>query len=138
MEKSDLELFEAELVKDFQKINITSVVDHDKNLIIGDSNGNLTIFKGDKSKFTQHTQIQLKSKIESLIVLHKLNLLFVLSGGNLYFYDLLTFDDLSPKESDKEFKDLKDILKIAENKKPEKENEILIVNKKKKILFFFL
>jgi hypothetical protein len=137
MEKSDLELFEAELVKDFQKINITSVVDHDKNLIIGDSNGNLTIFKGDKSKFTQHTQIQLKSKIESLIVLHKLNLLFVLSGGNLYFYDLLTFDDLSPKESDKEFKDLKDILKIAENKKPEKENEILIVNKKKKILFFF-
>ena len=136
MEKTDLELFEVELIKDFPKINITSVIDNEKNLIIGDSSGNITIFKKNNSKLVQHSQIQLKSKIETIIAKYKLNIFFVLSGGNLFIYDLSNFNDISPRDTDIESKDLKDIIKIAENKKPEKENELLIVNKKKKILFF--
>ena len=135
MDNSDLELFEVELLKDFPKINITSVASYNDIIIIGDAQGNLTIFKREKSKLIQKHQVQLKLKIEDLIIMQKLNVLLILSGGNLTFYDLISFKISSSKELDK---DSKDIAKIAINKNPknEYENEILIVNKKKKILFF--
>ena len=132
MSSSDLELFEVELLKEFPKTTITSAAGYKDNIIIGDSQGNITNYKREKTKLVQNNQIQLKSKIEKLIAIPSLNVLFVLSGGNLTFYDIMSFNMLSPKESDKEFKD---VLKVAENRNINDEKEIIIVNKKKKLLF---
>ena len=137
MESSNLELYDIELLKEFPQINITSVADYNDHVIIGDSLGNIMAFKREKTKLVQIHQLQLKSKIENLIVMEKLNILLVLSGGNIFIYELLSFKDNSPKDTDKESKDLKDIYKIALNKSPNNENEILIVTKKKKLLFFY-
>ena len=137
MSDSSLELFEVELIKEFPKANITSIIDYNDQIIIGDALGNLTAYKREKTKLVQIHQIQLKSKIENLIVMESSNILLVLAGGNIYIYELLSFKDNSPKDSDKESKDLKDIARIAQNKNSKNENEILVVTKKKKILFFF-
>ena len=137
MESSNLELFDIELLKDFPQKNITSVVDYNNHIIVGDSLGNIVTFKREKTKLAQIHQLQLKQKIENLIVVENLNILLVLSGGSIFIYELLSFKDNSPKDSDKESKDLKDIYKIALNKNPKNENEILIVTKKKKLLFFY-
>jgi len=137
MSDSSLELFDIELVKEFPKANITSIVDYNDHIIIGDVLGNITAYKREKTKLVQIHQISLKSKIENLIVIESSNILLVLAGGNIYIYELLSFKDNSPKDSDKESKDLKDIARIAQNKNSKNENEILVVTKKKKILFFF-
>jgi hypothetical protein len=137
MESSNLELYDIELLKEFPQRNITSVVDYNDHVITGDSLGNIITFKREKTKLVQIHQIQLKSKIENLIIMENMNILLVLSGGNIFIYELLSFKDNSPKDSDKESKDLKDIYKIAVNKNPQNENEILIVTKKKKLLFFY-
>ena len=137
MESSNFDLFDIELLKDFPQKNITSVVDYNNHIIVGDSLGNIVTFKREKTKLAQIHQLQLKQKIENLIVVENLNILLVLSGGSIFIYELLSFKDNSPKDSDKESKDLKDIYKIALNKNPKNENEILIVTKKKKLLFFY-
>ena len=140
MSNSNLELFEVDLIKEFSKEIITSVIgyqdqkDNKDHIIIGDSLGNLTVYKKEKSKLIELHQDQLKSKIENIIAIPNSNVLFVLAGGNLYFYDLMNFKLLS-KDYDKDFRD---ISKIAENKNSSKEfgDKILIVTKKKKILFY--
>ena len=139
---SNLELFEVDLIKEFSKEIITSVVGYEDKkdnkdkkdvIIIGDSIGNLIVYKKEKTKLVELFHDQLKSKIENLIAIPDLNVLFVLAGGTLYFYDLLNFKLVS-KDLDKDFKD---ISKIAENKNSSKEyvDKILIVTKKKKIIF---
>ena len=90
MASSDLELFEVEFLKEFPKTTITSVVGYKDNIIIGDSLGNLTNYKREKTKLVQSEQIQIKSKIDNLIAIPNLNVLFVLAGGTLSFYDLMT------------------------------------------------
>lgn len=70
--------------------------------------------------------------------MENLNILLVLSGGSIFIYELLSFKDNSPKDSDKESKDLKDIYKIALNKNPKNENEILIVTKKRNYYSFII
>ena len=134
MASSDLELFDVELVQEFHKVNITSVVDYENSIIIGDSQGNIIAYKREKSKLSQFHQIQLKSKIENLIVMRFFNRLLALSGGTIYIYELPTFLDITSKD---ESKDFKDISRIVQNKDPKKDNEILIITKKKKIQFFF-
>ena len=136
MTSSDLELFEVELLKEFPKTNITSIASYNDNIVVGDAVGNLTSFKREKSKLVQKHHVNLKSKIENLIAIPNKNVLFVLAGGNLTYYNLMSFDCKSPKEQDKDYKDFKEVAKIAENKKPENEDEILIVYKKKKIQIF--
>ena len=137
---SNLELFEVDLIKEFSKEIITSVVGYEDKkdnkdkkdvIIIGDSIGNLIVYKKEKTKLVELFHDQLKSKIENLIAIPDLNVLFVLAGGTLYFYDLLNFKLVS-KDLDKDFKD---ISKIAENKNSSKEyvDKILIVTKKKKM-----
>ena len=140
MSNSNLELFEVDLIKEFPKEIITSVIgyqdkkDNKDHLIIGDSLGNLTVYKREKTKLIELHQDQLKSKIENIIAIPNSNVLFVLAGSNLYFYDLMNFKLLS-KDYEKEFRD---ISKISENKNSTKEfgDKILIVTKKKKILFY--
>ena len=98
MASSDLELFDVELVQEFHKVNITSVVDYENSIIIGDSQGNIIAYKREKSKLSQFHQIQLKSKIENLIVMRFFNRLLALSGGTIYIYELPTFLDITSKE----------------------------------------
>ena len=133
---SNLELLESELLSSFQNINITSLVEYDKNIIIADSSGVIGAYKKDGKKYVNYKHIQLKARIDKLIVISDLNILYILSGGNLLIYDLPTFVDKSPKDSDKESKDFKDISKIFENKDPKNKGEILVITKKKKGLFF--
>lgn len=113
-------------------------MDYNDHVITGDSLGNIIAFKREKTKLVQIHQIQLKSKIENLIIMENMNILLVLSGGNIFIYELLSFKDNSPKDSDKESKDLKDIYKIAVNKNPQNENEILIVTKRKNYCSFII
>jgi hypothetical protein len=75
MSSSDLELFEVEFLKEFPKTTITSVVGYKDNIIIGDSLGNLTNYKREKTKLVQSEQIQIKSKIDNLIAIPNLNVL---------------------------------------------------------------
>ena len=133
---ANLELFESEFIQDFPKINITSIVDYYQNIIIGDSSGNVRVYKKENSKLVEFHNIQLKSKIDKLIVIPEENILYILSGGNLLFYELQTFHDRSPKDSDKESKDFKDIAKIYQNQNPKNKNDLMIITKKKKMLFF--
>ena len=137
VESSNLELFDSELLKEFPKTNITSIVDYKENIIIGDSSGFIWGYKKENYKLIEYYQKQLKSKIDKLIAIPDLDILYILSGGNFYYYSLPSFVDKSPKESDKESKDLKDIAKVTENKCPKNRNELLLINKKKKILFFY-
>ena len=133
----NLELFDSELIQDFPKINITSIADYYQNIIIGDSVGHILAYKKENSKYVEYHNKQIKTKIDKLIVVQNLNILYILSGGNLYFYILPLFNDITPKDSDKEAKDFKDIAKIVENQDPKNNNELMIISKKKKILFFY-
>ena len=132
----NLELFESEFIQEFPKTSITSIADYNQNIITGDSSGNIRAYKKENSKYVEFQHKQQKSKIDKLIAISDLNILYGLSGGNLFLYDLPLFNDKSPKDSDKESKDLKDIVKIIENKNPKNNSELMIITKKKKIIFF--
>ena len=134
---ANLELFESEFIQEFPKINITSIVDYYQNIIIGDSNGNVRVYKRENSKLTEFQSFQLKPKIEKLIIIPEENILYILSGVNLYFYELQTFHERKIKDSDKESKDFKEIAKIYQNQNPKNKNDLMIISKKKKILFFY-
>ena len=133
----NLELFDSEFIQDFPKINITSIAEYYQHIIIGDSLGHIQAYKKENSKYVECHNKQIKTKIDKLIAIPNLNILYVLSGGNLYLYILPVFNDINPKESDKEAKDFKDIAKIVENQDPKNNNELMIITKKKKILFFY-
>ena len=133
----NLELFESEFITDFPYINITSIAEYNKNIITGDSSGQVKEYKKEGSKFVEFNHYQLKSKIDKLIVVEDLNILYILSGGNLFLYDIPSFVDKSPKETDKESKDFKDIAKIFENQGPKNRNEIMIITKKKKTIMLY-
>ena len=133
---SNLELLESEFLSEFANINITSIAEYDSNIIIGDSTGHIGAYKQEGKKLVNYYNNQLKSKIDKLIVVSDLNILYVLSGGNLLLYDLPTFVDKSPKDSDKEAKDFKDIANIYENKHPQNKEDLMIITKKKKVLLF--
>ena len=137
-QNENVELFEVGLIKEFPSTNITSIVEYKKNIIIGDSSGNLIAYKKENKTYVQYFQKLLKSKIDKLIVISDLDILYVLSGTNLYIYDLSSsFVDRSPKDSEKESKDCKDVAKIFENQSPNNSGEIIVVSKKKKGLFLY-
>ena len=128
----NLELFDSEFIQDFPKINITSVAEYYQNLIIGDSQGRIQAYKKENSKLVEYYSKQVKNKIDKIIVIQNLNILYILSGGNLYLNGLPVFNDINPKDSEKESKDFKDIAKIYENQNPKNENELMIISKKRK------
>ena len=70
-QSGNLELFETEFLKDFQKINITAVADYIINnnqsiIITGDSNGVIRSYKREGSKLSEAHQLQfVKTKIDA-------------------------------------------------------------------------
>ena len=141
-QSGNLELFETEFLKDFQGINLTAVanyiINNNQSLIItGDSKGVLRVYKREGSKLGESQQIQIgKSKIDKLIAYGEYRVLFILSGGNIYIRSLPDLSDKTPKDSDKESRDLKDIVRIVENECPKNRNELMAITKRKQILFF--
>ena len=141
-QSGNLELFETEFLKDFPKVNITAVADYIINsnqsiIITGDSNGVIRSYKREGSKLSEAHQLQfVKTKIDKLIANGESKILYILTGGNLYIYTLPNLKDRTPKDNDKEAKDFKDIAKIVENDCPKNKNDLMIITKKKKILFF--
>ena len=135
-ESNTLELFETEFDQEFPKESITSIADYNQNILTGNSSGIIKAYKKENSKLEETNHIELKSKIDKLVVVAELDILYVLSGGNLYLYNLPSFNDKTPKDSDKESKDLKDIVKIIENQDPKNKQDLMIITKKKKIIFF--
>ena len=132
----NLELFDSELIQDFPKINITSIVEYYKNIIIGDSTGHIIAYKKENSKYVEYHNKQTKSKVDKLIAIPSLNILYTLSSGNLFIFGLPIFNDIFPKAAEKESKDFKDISKIISNQNPKNVNDFMIITKKKKILFY--
>ena len=141
-QSGNLELFETEFLKDFPKVNITAVADYIINsnqsiIITGDSNGVIRSYKREGSKLSEIQQLQfVKTKIDKLIANGESKILYILTGGNLYIYTLPNLKDKTPKDNDKEAKDFKDIAKIVGNDCPKNKNDLMIITKKKKILFF--
>ena len=141
-QSGNLELFEKEILKEFQKINITAIADYiiDTNkslIIIGDSSGTIRTYKREGSKLTENQQVQKGNlKIDKLIVNNESNILYVLSGGSLFLLTLPNLGNVSSKDIDKDVRDLKDIVKIIQNECPKNKSEIMVITKKKKVLFF--
>ena len=139
----NLELFETEFLQDFKNVNVTAVADYilGKNqsmIITGDSHGVIRIYERRGSKLTETQQHQKgKSRIEKLIVNPKFNILYILTGGSLFIHELPNLNDRTPKESEGESRHFKEIAKIVENESPKHKNELMIITKKKKILFFY-
>ena len=140
----NLELFETEFLQDFKNIKVTAIADYilgkNKSLLItGDSNGIIHVYERHDKKLTEKQQLQKgKSKIEKLLVISECNVLFILTGGSLFIYELPNLKDQTPKEFDGESRHLKDIAKIVENEDPKRKKDIMNITKKKKIYFFII
>ena len=78
---------------------MTSIAECDNIFIIGDSNGYISFFKKENSKFVPSHNIKLKSKIEDFILIDARKILIVLSGGKLFIYDIINYADYSPKNT---------------------------------------
>ena len=136
---SSLQLFEKEYLNEFQKTNITAIVAFENLIIFGDYNGFLYVYKKENKNLSQTNQLQVsKSKIDTLIVVNKEKILYVLTGGNLLVYEIPGFNSKTPKEADKESKDLKDVVKIVGNQNEENNNQLCIINKKKNYFFLLI
>ena len=130
--------FEIKPLLSLQKIDVTSIAECENIFIIGDSNGYISFFKKENSKFVPSHNIKLKSKIEDFILIDARKILIVLSGGKLFIYDIINYADYSPKNTselklnDKNIK----ISNISNNQNGESGNEILIITENKKIFFY--
>jgi len=139
----NLELFETEFLQDFKNVNVTAIADYilGKNqsmIITGDSHGVIRVYERRGSKLTETQQHQKgKSRIEKLIVNPEFNILYILTGGSLFIHELPNLNDRTPRESEGESRHFKEIAKIVENESPKHKNELMIITKKKKILFFY-
>ena len=139
----NLELFETEFLQYFKNISITAIADYilGKNqsmIIIGDSHGVIRIYERKGSKLTEiHQHQKGKSKIDKLLVNPEFNILYILTGGSLFIHELPNLNDKTPKESEGESRHFKEIAKIVENESPKHKNELMIITKRKKVLFFY-
>ena len=139
-ESGNLELFEKEFLQDFHKIKITAIADYNKGkdhfIITGNSTGDINLYRREGSKLVDSHVTQVSTnKIDQLIVDNKSGFLYILSEGNLLIRALPNLDQLS-KENDKEPKMFKEIVKIIQNGRPENKNEIMLITKKKKLIFY--
>ena len=139
----NLELFETEFLQDFKNVNITAIVDYIKGenksmIITGDSHGVIRVYERNDSKITEIQQYQKgRLKIDKLILIPEINILYILTGGSLFINELPNLNDRTPKESDGESRYFKEVANIIENESPKYKKELMIITKKKKILFFY-
>ena len=108
---------------------------NDDTIIYGDDKGNIEVLqfsenRKDKSNIKQIIPLKLKiigrHRINKLIVVNELNLLYILCGNTLHFYLLPELDDKRAQHLDFE------ITNLCLNKKINHEKELLIISKKPK------
>ena len=140
----NLELFETEFLQDFKNVNITAIVDYIKGenksmIITGDSHGVIRVYERNDSKITEIQQYQKgRLKIDKLILIPEINILYILTGGSLFINELPNLNDRTPKESDGESRYFKEVANIIENESPKYKKELMIITKKKKNFIFLL
>ena len=107
---------------------LTAVNIYGTNLITGDANGFITTYEiTDKKKLNQVAQKSLKSKIDKILIPPERKIAFILSGGEVYFYNL---PSLSFSKSLIKDKNAQDIYINVDD--PNCDNMLLVVTKKKK------
>ena len=111
---------------------LTAVNIYGTNLITGDANGFITTYEiTDKKKLNQVAQKSLKSKIDKILIPPERKIAFILSGGEVYFYNL---PSLSFSKSLIKDKNAQDIYINVDD--PNCDNMLLVVTKKKKIKLY--
>ena len=108
--------------------NITAVNIYEKNLITGDDKGNIIIYQLKKSEIKLIKEFKLESQIEKICISHDKKLAFILSGGNVFYINLLKLEELNP------FLQTNDIAMAFVNLEEEKNyNSLLAIHKNSKI-----
>ena len=109
--------------------NITAVNIYEKNLITGDDKGNIIIYQLKKSELKIIKEFKLESQIDKICISFDKKLAFILSGGNIFYINLLILDELKP------FLQTNDVAMGFVNLEDENNyNSILAVHKNSKIV----
>ena len=118
-----------------KKLSAITLYTNEKNTLIitGDYFGNIDFYEiTSKNKLNKTSTISIKFKIEKLICVDSLNILYVLSNNNLFTYILPNFRLVQESAIGNN----PQIIDFCNNLNPSNINDILIVNKKKKILLY--
>ena len=110
---------------------LTAINISGKHIITGESNGNLTTYEIGDKKLTQVCQKQLKSKIEKILVPPNKKIAFVLSEGEINFYNLPSLSFSKSLIKDKSYSDI--FINIDD---PKCDNMLLVLTKRKKIKLY--
>ena len=134
---ANLELFEKDYIKEFD-YRITAIADYKFKendgqfkslLIIGDTKGEINFFQKNESKLELDNNFKVgNTKIEKLIVNQEDNVLYVLTPGGLFIYSLPNLENKAKKDPD--------VSDIIENLCPKNKNELLVITRSKKIIFY--
>ena len=117
---------------DSKDTKITAVNIIGTNLITGDANGNITTYEiTDKRKLNQVAQKTLKGKIEKILIPPERKIAFILSGGEVFFFNLPSLSYSKSLIKDKNASDI-----FINTDDPNCDNMLLVVNKKKKIKLY--
>ena len=110
---------------------LTAINISGKHLITGDVNGFLTTYEIGDKKLIQVKQVSLKNKVDKILVPPNKKIAFILSEGEIYFYNLptLSFSQLLIK--DKNYSDI--FINIDD---PKCDNMLLVLTKRKKIKLY--
>lgn len=130
----DSGVFSNKLCSEITDIKMTCIDCVDNYLVAGDEKGYIYSYEINQNNIISlsHCQLISKGKIEQIKCLPHLNDAFVLVNGILYVYSVPRFD-LKYKFENKEFQN---IHKFVMNDFANCQNQMLIVNKKRKVKFF--
>ena len=134
MVDKDLGIFMNKNCIDINDCKLSAIDCVDNYIIIGDEKGSISSYEIKQSgeMTLNHCQSVMKGKVEQIKCLPHLNLAYVLVNGTLFGYTIPKLDQKFKFES----KDVGSIHKIVINEFAGSQNQILIVNKKRRIKFF--
>ena len=129
--KKNLDIFKLTFLDTLKEKNITCVVLHENTLIVGDDKGTIKQYQISDTKFEHKNTYQLYKKIEQILYVPQINIIYVNSGN------AMTILSSSLEEKLKGDKVISEpIMKIASNEHRENVTDFLTVTKKKKVKFF--
>jgi len=130
----DSGIFSNKLCSEISDIKMTCIDCVDNYFVAGDEKGYVYSYEINQNNIItlSHCQFISKGRVEQIKCMPHLNDAFILVNGVLYVYSLPRFD-LKFKLENREFNN---IHKIVVNEFPNCQNQLLIVNKKRKVKFF--
>ena len=125
---SESKFFNKIKLSELKDIKISAINAYKDHLIIGDVSGNIQIYEiTSKNKLNEISKQNFKNKIEQIIKSPNKNICYILSSGELFSLNLPTLDNKTQLIKT-------GIEKIYINPyNKENENQIMTINKKKKI-----